>query len=304
MSRASGAIPRPPGRIRGELLGLLWVSPWLIGSAVFLFLPMLMSLWYSFTDFPLIEPPIWTGVSNYQRMWDDPTFWRVVKNTGVYAAFSVPLCIGASVVLAAMLSRKIRLARFFQACVFVPTLVPLVASAMVWMWLFNGEYGLVNKLLSLVGIRGPTWLVDHAWVMPSMIIMSLWSIGQTVVVCIAAIQQVPAQLYEAARLDGMSPARQFWHVTVPMISPAILFNVIVMIINAVQVFAVPYVMFRRPDGQNPAGHFYSMYLYENAFVYGQMGYACALAWLQLLVILVLTGALFLASRKLVYYRAA
>jgi multiple sugar transport system permease protein len=282
----------------------MWTSPWLVGSALFMFLPMAMSLYYSFTDFPLIEGPVWSGTSNYRRMWDDPTLWRVVKNTAAFVVTSIPLCTVVSLVLAAVLGGRVRLSRFWQACIFVPTLVPLVASAMVWMWLFNGEFGLINRVLGLMGIPGPTWLVDQRWVLPSMLIMSLWGVGQSVVIYIAAMQDVPTHLYEAARLDGMTPARQFWHVTVPMISPAILFNAIVMTITAVQIFAVPFVLFRRPDGQNPAGHYYSMYLYENAFVYGQMGYASALAWVQLLVIMVLTGLMFWASRKLVYYRGA
>lgn len=284
------------------LTGLAWTSPWLFGASLFMFLPMALSLWYSFTDYPLIEEPIWTGASNYTRMADDPTFARVVRNTAIYSAISIPACTLLGLALAALLSLRIRLARVFQACVFVPTLVPLVASAMVWMWLFNGEYGLINRLLALVGVRGPTWLVDPSWVLPSLVVMSLWSVGQSVVIYIAAIHEVPRQLYEAATLDGMSPLRRFFHITLPMISPAILFNVIVMLINTVQVFAVPYVMFRRPDGQNPAGHFYTMYLYENAFVYGQMGYACAMAWLQLLVILALTALMFLGGRRLVFYR--
>lgn len=284
------------------LTGLAWTSPWLFGASLFMFLPMALSLWYSFTDYPLIEEPIWTGASNYTRMADDPTFARVVRNTAIYSAISIPACTLLGLALAALLSLRIRLARFFQACVFVPTLVPLVASAMVWMWLLNGEYGLINRLLALVGVRGPTWLVDPSWVLPSLVVMSLWSVGQSVVIYIAAIHEVPRQLYEAATLDGMSPLRRFFHITLPMISPAILFNVIVMLINTVQVFAVPYVMFRRPDGQNPAGHFYTMYLYENAFVYGQMGYACAMAWLQLLVILALTALMFLGGRRLVFYR--
>lgn len=289
---------------RRTLVGLLWTSPWLLGATAFLFIPMAMSLYYAFTDFPLIEPPIWSGLGNFRRMADDPTFWRVVRNTAVYTAVSIPLCTVVGLVLGAMLSVRLRFVGLFRACVFVPTLVPLVAVATVWMWLLNGQYGLVNKVLALVGIAGPTWLVDPQWVMPSMILMSVWGVGQSVVVYIAAIQEVPRALYEAARLDGMGPVRRFRNVTVPLVSPAILFNVITMTINAVQVFAVPYVMFRRPDGQNPAGHFYTMYLYENAFVYGQMGYACAMAWLQLIVILLLTGVMFVASRRLVYYRGA
>lgn len=279
----------------------MWVSPWLIGSGLFVMLPMAMSLWYSLTDYPLLEPPLFVGLDNYRRMWSDPTFWRVVNNTAVFAAVSIPVYTAVGLVLAGVLSSRVRFARLYQACIFLPTLTPLIAAAMVWMWLFNGEYGLVNRLLGLVGIRGPTWLVDSAWVMPALVIMSVWGVGQAMVVYIAAMQDVPRSLYEAAELDGMGPARRFIHVTLPMISPAILFNVISLLIAAVQVFAVPFVMFRRPDGQHPKGHFYSMYLYENAFIYGQMGYASAMAWVQLLVVLGLTGVLMVVSRKMVHY---
>jgi multiple sugar transport system permease protein len=291
-----------PRTARNTLIGLAWVSPWLIGSAAFLFLPMAMSLYYSFTDYPMLEPPLWTGLSNYRRMWRDPTFALVVENTFYYCVYSIPLQTVFAVILAALLNGRIRFSRFFQACIFLPTLVPLIASAMVWMWMFNGELGLINRLLGLIGIHGPTWLVDQHWVMTSMVIMSLWGVGQGVVIYTAALQDVPRQLYEAGRIDGMNAPRQFLNVTLPMISPAILFNVIVLIINSVQVFAVPYVMFRKPDGQNPAGYFYSMYLYDNAFIYGQMGYASAMAWVQLLIVLALTGVMIAASRKLVHYR--
>jgi multiple sugar transport system permease protein len=282
-------------------VGLLWVSPWLVGAAAFVLAPMAMSLYYSFTDYPLAEPPLWCGLDNYARMWSDPTFWRVVRNTAAFAGLAIPAYTAVALVLAGLLAGRVRFARVYQACVFIPTLVPLIASAMIWFWLFNGEYGLINRLLALVGVRGPDWIVDERWVMPAMVLMSVWGVGQAVVVYVAAMQDVPAQLYEAATIDGMGPARQFLHVTLPMISPAILFNVIAQAIAAVQVFAVPYVMFRRPDGQNPAGHFYTMYLYENAFVYGKMGYASAMAWVQLLVVLALTGVLMLAGRRLVHY---
>ncbi|MFN0011402.1 MAG: carbohydrate ABC transporter permease [Phycisphaerales bacterium] len=283
--------------------GWLWASPWLVGSGVFLLLPMAMSLYLSFTDYPLIESPLWAGLSNYRRMFEDEKFWMVVRNTALYTVLTVPVCTVASLVLAALLNRAGRWSRFVQAVVFVPTLVPLMASAMVWLWLFNGDRGLINRLIALVGVQGPNWLIDRHWVMPSLVIMSLWSVGQAVVVYIAALQDVPESLYEAAKLDGMGPVRQFVSVTLPMVSPVVLFNIITLTINQVQVFAVPYVMFRRPDGQNPAGYFFTQYLYENAFVYGQMGYASALAWVQLLAVLGLTGLMLLASRKLVYYRA-
>ena len=271
----------------------------------------------------MLEPPLFTGLGNYRAMWDDPTFWRVVKNTGLYALVSIPLYTIVALVLAALLNTRIRFARLYQACVFLPTLVPLIASAMIWFWLFNGEYGLINRMGQPVldALRGllthtlpgawthdwanawhmPLWLIDPGWVLPAMVVMSVWGVGQAVVIYIAAMQDVPRQLYEAARLDGMGSVRQFLHVTLPMVSPSILFNVIALSIAAVQIFAVPYVMFRRPDGQNPAGHYYSMYLYENAFIYGKMGYASAMAWLQLVFVLVLTGVMMYASRKLVHY---
>lgn len=282
--------------------GWLWASPWLVGSGVFLLVPIAMSLYLSFTDYPMIESPLWSGLSNYRRMWSDEKFWLVVRNTALYSVATVPLCTLVSLVLAALLNRPGRVARWVQAVVFLPTLVPLMASAMVWLWLFNGEHGLINRVLALVKIVGPNWLIDQRWVMPALTLMSLWSVGQAVVVYIAALQGVPQSLYEAARLDGMGPVRQFTSVTLPMISPVVLFNVITLVINQMQVFAVPYIMFRRPDGQNPAGYFYTQYLYENAFVYGQMGYASAMAWVQMLTVLGLTGLLLLASTRLVYYR--
>lgn len=281
--------------------GLLWVSPWLVGSSLFVLLPMAMSLYYSFTDYPLLEPPLWAGATNYERMLTDRTFWRVVGNTAAYAGAAVPLFTVVALLIAWLLTSGIRYARVYTACVFIPTLVPLIASAMVWMWLFNGEYGLINRVLALVGISGPAWLIDRAWVLPSMVLMTLWGVGQSVVVYVAAMRDVPQALYEAASLDGMGAVRRFVSITVPMVSPSILFNVIAMTITAVQVFAVPYVMFRRPDGQNPAGHYYTMYLYETAFIYGNMGYASAMAWVQLLVVLGLTGVMLGMSRKMVTY---
>jgi multiple sugar transport system permease protein len=208
-----------------------------------------------------------------------------------------------ALVLAALLSGGVRFGRFFQAMVFIPTLVPLVAAAMVWSWLFNAEFGLVNQALRGVGITGPNWLLDPAWAVPALVVMNLWSVGQSVVVYVAALQDVPRHLYEAAELDGMGPVRRFWNVTVPMISPAILFNVITLAINTVQVFAAPYIMFRTKDGQNPGGLFYTMYLYDNGFTYLRMGYASAMAWVLLIITMLLTGLMFWASRRMVYYRA-
>jgi multiple sugar transport system permease protein len=286
--------------------GLAWISPWIVGGIAFMFLPMGLSLYYSFTDYSLLEPPLWAGWGNYKRLLSDPRFLLAVRNTLWYSGLFIPLATALSLALAALLTGKIRLrfSRFVQACIFVPTLVPLVASAMVWMWLFNAEYGLVNKALAAVHLKGPNWLGATSWAVPALVVMSLWSIGQQVVVYIAAMNEVPAELHEAARIDGMGRLGRFFRVTLPLISPVVLFNVVVLTINTLQVFAQPYIMFRTKDGQNEGGMFYSMYLYDNAFVYRQMGYASAMAWVQLLVVLGLTGAMFWVSRRFVHYRAA
>lgn len=312
---------REPSHPRDILRGLLWVSPWLIGGTAFLLLPMAMSLYYSFTDYPILKPPVFVGTDNYLSMLSDPRFWHTVKNTGLFGIIFVPLSTALALVLAALLSARprvgrgggggdarkasggLRFAKFYRGAIFVPTLVPLVATAMIWSWLFNGEYGLINIALGWVGIDGPNWLTDAKWAIPALVVASLWSVGQQVVVYVAALQDVPRYLYEAAELDGMGPMRKFWNVTIPMISPSILFNVVTLTINTLQVFAVPYILFRNERGQAEAGDFFNLYLYDNAFVYQRMGYASAMAWVQLVVVLVLTWIMFAASKKLVHYRS-
>ncbi len=291
-------------RYRHTLAGVTWSSPWLFGGLVFVLLPMGLSLYFSLTDYSLLEPPVWVGAGNYRRLMDDPRFWLSVRNTALFSAVFIPLATALSLVLAVALSGTLRVGRFVQACIFIPTLVPMVATAVVFSWLFNGEYGLVNAGLRAIGLEGPSWLTSRAWAVPALVLLSLWSIGQQVVVYIAAVHEVPAELHEAARLDGMSVVGRFFRVTLPMISPVVLFNVIVLTINTLQVFAQPYILFRTKDGQNDAGLFYTMHLYDNAFVYQQMGYASAMAWIQLLVVLALTAAMWWASRRFVHYRAA
>ncbi|MFT3684679.1 MAG: sugar ABC transporter permease [Phycisphaerales bacterium] len=284
--------------------GLAWTSPWLIGGAVFILLPMALSLYFSMTDYSLLEPPMWVGGENYKRLFSDPRFWLSVRNTVLFAAVFIPIATALSLVLAVALSGTLRVSKFVQACVFIPTLVPMVATAVVFSWLFNSEYGLVNAALKYVGVEGPSWLTERAWAIPALVVLSLWSIGQQVIVYIAAVHEVPAELHEAARIDGMSVVGRFFRVTLPMISPVVLFNVIVLTINTLQVFAQPYILFRTKDGQNDAGLFYTMYLYDNAFVYQKMGYASAMAWIQLVIVLALTAAMWWVSRKFVHYRAA
>ena len=300
------AAPKPqhPER-RDTLAGWLWVSPWVAGFLMFLLVPVLMSLYFSFTDYPLLEPPLWTGASNYTRMFHDDVFLGALRKTLIYAAVSIPLSTALALVIAGLLNARVRAEGFFQAAVFVPTLVPMAASAMIWLWLLNGEHGLINRALRTFGIEGPNWLTDPSWAMPALVLISLWGVGQAVVVYLAALKEVPEQLYEAAAIDGMSPLRRFWSITLPMISPVILFNVITLMIGTMQFFVVPYIITKATPGSDPrAMYFFTMYLYDNAFVYGHMGYACAQAWVQLLIILALTGAMFALGKRFVHYRGA
>lgn len=290
---------------RETISGLLWSAPWLIGFVAFLLVPLGMSVYYSFTDYPLLKPPVWVGLDNYTGLLADPRFWLVVRNTAVYSIIAIPVCTLAALAVAAMLATPgLRGRAFWTAAVFLPTLVPMMATAMVWLWLYNARYGLINNLLGVVRITGPNWLEDVAWAMPAIVLTSVWGIGQMIVVYVAAINEVPGQLYEAAMLDGMGPVRRFFHVTLPMISPAILFNVITLTIGSMQVFVMPYVLFRNERGQRAAGDFYNLMLYDNAFVYQKFGVASAMAWMQLVIVLALTGVMLAASKRLVHYRGS
>lgn len=304
--------------------GWLWASPWLLGFTAFLLLPIAMSLYYSFTEYPLLEKPVFIGVANYTRLLSDDVFLGALLKTATYAALTIPLTTILALVIAGLLNSKARAGGFFQAAVFIPTLVPMAASAMIWLWLFNGKQGLVNTALSFVlksrfvqwlvsGLpearaaeltTPPNWPTDPDWAMPSLVLISLWGVGQMVLVYLAALKEVPESLYEAAAIDGMGPIGRFINVTIPMISPVILFNVITLSIGTLQVFAIPYIITKATPGGDPRSmYFFTSYMYDNGFVYAQMGYASAMAWVQLLLTLILTAGLFVVSRKVVHYRA-
>lgn len=285
--------------------GLLWTAPWWVGFLLLLLVPMGFSLYISFCDYPLLQPPVFTGADNYATLLRDPTFWLVVRNTLAFAALSIPASTLLAILLAVLLDQPVRGQAFFRACLFVPTVVPLVAAGIVWMWLLNPEFGLVNAALRAVGFSSPpVWLESPRWALLSLVGVSLWFIGSPMVIYLAGLQEIPAQLYEAASIDGAGTARRFWHITLPELSPIILFNVIVGVINALQVFALPYVIWRTRPGPERTGYFYTSYLYDNAFRYLKMGYASAMAWIQLLLILALTGLLFWIARRTVHYRGA
>lgn len=286
--------------LRRALVPWLWVSPWLLGFVVFLLAPAAMSAYYSFTDYSLLEPPVGIDTANYAELWNDPLFWRAVRNTLVYAAASVLIGSVLSLLVAVLLESSVRGRGIVRAIVFLPTLVPLVAAALAWAFMYNPEAGLFNRALALVGIHGPNWLGDARWAMTALVIMGFWNIGTAMVVYSAALRGVPRTLYEAADLDGVSRIGRFWHVSVPAISPAILFNVMISIIWSLQVFGAPQIM--TEGGPDHSTYVYQLYIYESAFRYGRMGFASAMAWIQLLATLGIAGLTLALSRRLVHAR--
>ncbi len=299
---------RPAGRRssrlarRDALIGYIFVSPWLIGLVVFLAGPILASLGLSFTRYKPGLLPEWVGLANYARMFGDDLFYQSLRVTTVYTLLSVPLGLVVSLGLAMLLNQRIPGQRIFRTIFYIPSLISGVAVAIVFAWIFNARFGIVNYVLSLVGIPGPNWLADPAWTIYAFVLMSLWGVGGTVVIFIAALQGVPAALYEAAEIDGASPLRKFWNITLPMISPVILFALITGVIATFQTFSTAYII--TGGGPANASLFYLLYLYRNAFSWFEMGYASALAWVLFLIIAVCSLILLRSSDMWVHYEGA
>ncbi len=286
------------------LVGLLWIAPWWLGFMLFLAIPLGVSFYISLCEYPLLQQPLFIGASNYSRLAVDPVFHKVLYNTLLFSVAFIPLSTAFAIGLAILVNQRLRGQAFFRACIFAPTIVPLVATAVVWMRLLNPETGPINESLAAVGIEGPLWLASPQWALASLVFVSMWGVGSPMVIFLAGLQEIPESLYEAARIDGANAVRRFRHVTLPGLSPVILFNVVMAIINALQIFALPYILWDTDPGPERAGYFYTSYLYDNAFRFLKFGYASAMGWIQLLLILGLTGFVFAVSRRTVYYRGA
>ncbi|RKX94023.1 MAG: sugar ABC transporter permease [Spirochaetes bacterium] len=279
--------------------GLLFVMPWLIGFSFFLAYPTIASLYYSLSVYDMFTPPKWNGFGNYWELFHDPIFWISLSNTFYYAIFAIPLGQVIALLLALLLNTKVKAMPVFRTIYFLPTIVPPVVIAILWLWIFNTRYGVLNALLAGIGIRGPNWLGDPAWAKPALILMSFWTVGQPMIIYLAGLQDVPQQLYEAAELDGANWWQKTLRITLPMVSPAMLLNVIIGLIWAMQIFTLPYIM--TGGGPMRATTFYALYLYENAFQFFKMGYASAMAWLLFIIILTCTLIIFKISSKKIYY---
>jgi multiple sugar transport system permease protein len=281
--------------------GLAFLSPWLIGFCVFTAAPILMALYFSFCDYGITDEPLWVGLGNYRELMSDKDFWNALSVTGRYALMALPAGMCVSLGLAILLNQPIRSQAIYRTIIFLPSLVPVAAAAMIWFWLFNTKLGLINYVLALIGIKPIGWLTNPSVALPALAFMSLWGVGHTVVIYLAALQDVPKDLYEAAELDGATGWRRMWHVTLPMISPVIFFNLIIAIIGVFRVLDLPYIM----TNGGPAGatQFIALYLYQMSFMFVRTGYASAMAFIMLLIILFLTALAFWTSRRWVHYQS-
>jgi multiple sugar transport system permease protein len=299
---------------RNLRMGLLFISPWIIGFVAFTLYPMLASLYYSFTDFKILDTPHWVGLDNYTQMFSDPLFWKSLGNTLYLALIGTPLAVIVALGIALLLNIKgVKGIGTFRTIFFLPVIFPVVAGSILWLWLLNPPYGLVNQLLGMVGIPRPGWFYDANWAKNGIILMAIWGAGDVVIIYLGALQGVSRSLYEAAEIDGAGAWTRFWNVTVPMISPAILFNLIVGAIAALQLFTQAFVIgngVSRAANDAPIGGvqnsllLYGLNLYNTAFRYFQMGYASALAWVLLVTILLATLLMLRASRNRVYYESS
>lgn len=291
-----------PLQRREALEGYLWISPWVIGFLVFSLGPIIASLYLSFTEYKIAGSPVWVGLANYREaLFNDKLFWPSLGRTTYYTIATVVLGVILSLLAAMLLNQEIRWRSVFRALYYLPSLTPIVSMAILWVWLLQPQIGLVNYLLGEVGIKGPGWLTSSQWAIPSLIMISLWSSigGGRMIIFLAGLQGVPKELHEAAEIDGATAVQRFFSVTLPMISPVILFNLILGVIGSFGVFSLAYVA--TDGGPSYATWFYMLHLYYNAFSYFQMGYASALAWIFFLIIFVLSYLQIKLSDRWVYY---
>ena len=278
----------------------IFLLPWLIGFLIFTLFPILASLGLGFTRYNAIKPLDWVGLKNFILLSKDTIFIKSLRVTLTYTVIFVPIQLMISLFLGVLLNLRVFGMRTIRTIYYLPAILPTVVTGLVWVWLFNPDFGLLNFLLfKIFGIHGPNWLGSERWVMSAVIISGLWGMGAGVLIFLAALQNVPDELYEAAELDGATVLHRFWHVTIPMISPVILYNLLIFMIGALQVFARIYVL--TAGGPNYGSYFYNLYVYDNAFSYFKLGLASAQAWILFIIIMLMTLITLRSSGRWVYY---
>jgi multiple sugar transport system permease protein len=286
-------------QLRENTAGWLFALPWIAGFIAFTGGPILAALAISFTQWDVVNDPVWVGIDNYRRMLHDPQALQSLKVTTIYTVVSVPLHLAFAYVLAILLNNRLVGIGIYRTIFYLPSILPVAAIAVIWRWVLSPQYGVFNYLLSLVGIDGPSWLASPTWALPALILMSLFQLGGAMIIFLAGLQGVPRDLYEAAMVDGAGWWRKQWNVTLPMMTPYILFQVIMGFVTTLQVFVQPYLM--TEGGPKDATLFYLLYVYRNAFQFFSMGYASALSWVLFLYVMLLTLLILRSSRSWVYY---
>ncbi len=303
MTSQTVASPKPKRR-RGLLVSeardaYIFILPWVLGFLVFTAGPMLASLYISFTRWEIVTPSVWVGFQQYARLAADDRFWLSLYNTSYYVFVGVPLHLLMALLAALAINLNLRGIRIYRTLFYVPSLTPVVANSILWVWIFHPQWGLANSFLEWMGLEGLYWLQDPRLAKPALIIMSFWSIGGQMVILLAGLKGIPSVLYEAADIDGATTWQRFWRITLPLLTPALFFNFIIAIIGAFQVFTQAYIM--TDGGPNYSTLFYLLYLYRAAFENFRMGYASAMAWVLFVIVLIFTLIQFRLSDRWVFY---
>jgi multiple sugar transport system permease protein len=289
-------------RRRGILAGYLFISPVILGYLIWVAGPMIMAIWLSLTEWDMLRPAKFVGLSNYQMMLQDDLFWKSLRVTFYFTLVSVPLSLALSFAVALLVNVNVRGIAFFRMLFYLPSIVPLVVNAVLWLWIFNSELGLLNAVLRWFGIPKVLWFQDSDWAMPALILMSMWGIGGSMMIFLAGLQGIPQHLYEAAEIDGANYWARFRHVTIPMMSPVIFFNLVIGLIGALQTFVPGYLMTQ--GGPQNSTLFYGLYIFRTAFRDFKMGYAAALSWVLFVIVLLLSLLVFRYLGRMVYYEEA
>jgi len=294
--------------MKKQLIGYSFISPWLIGFILFTAFPFISSVYLSFTRYNIVQPPVWVGLENYKTLFTgDPIFWHSLNATLIFAVAAVPVGVIAGVGLALLLNSNVGGIGVYRTIFFLPSIVPVVAGSIVFLSVLNPNIGLVNRLLkSGLGVTGPNWLQDPTWAVVTLVMLSLWGVGGSMVIYLAGLKDIPTHLYEAARIDGANAFQRLRHITLPMLTPVIFFNLVMGLIGVFQYFTQAYVFQQAMVNQGGAPdsiHFYALYLFERAWRYMDMGYASAMGWVLFLVIMGITGALFAGQKKWVHYES-
>ena len=310
VSKAGVSVPLAPRRKgmsisrREAMWGMIFLSPWIVGILLFTAIPMVASLVLSLTNYNPIHPEElrFIGLHNFTRLLSDPGMFQAAGVTLRFTLISVPLSIIIPLGLAVLVNAKHLLGKnVFRALFYMPYMIPAVVGVMVWGGILNSDSGWLNRFLGMVGLEGPRWLQDESWVVPAIVIMGFWGVGNAMLIFLAGLQNVPTELYEAAKVDGAGPVYTFFKITVPMISPVIFYNLTLALIGSFQVFVPGYIIGNGRGDPNGATMFYNIYLYKTAFDFQDMGYGTTLAWAMFVVVLILTVIMFRTQSRWVYY---